>query len=714
MGIDLAKLAPEPGRSNRGRPATFAGLGALGALAALAVTAASCGKTGIRGAGGQGGGAPAGAAGAGASPDGATGGAGGQGGGGTGGGSAGSDPDAGAPDGGLPDPPMAVDPAVSRAWTWTACGTIEPAAPDQAALFDADGSIAVLDDAGRIRTYDASGTRPLASDGPASFLVNEPDGALLVGSATATEIVLRPIGAATARFTFAAPTSFTCGPKHAFSADGEYFLAYGGVGSCVWRSQATAGTTAGTGGNRLPVATISGSIAQATVRNGQLVTIASEDWNPIEIVTRDFAGVEASRVRLDLSVETSTRALLSPAGDRVTTTWGRTALWDAGTGKVVVDLGDLFPNALSQFTPAGDAVLLGNGVFRTADGARVSTLPPGSRAYDSQPTVLSANGRRLLVMPIGGRTALIDLSQPGFATVLGPHLRQTAPTTIGTLAISADASTLAATYGGVVFGFRLASRFEESRTLWTIYAGDQAFVGDISADGQWASAAGDNRALYSGTDGHVIWPQAGVSDVKCWGSQLRISPRGKWAAGASYGGTMDVFSLADAAQGKPWKTAAQFPTSCGDVAAFSRDERIMVTSMPALYRADASGAWQPVWSRSVGSPSGVPPGLREVHLTPDETAVLVSVCDVQPCSTRLYDVATGAILRSLPELTAARPSLSPEGSWIVAAGQLLHLPSGDTRTLDSKRTIATALFTSRGEIIAGTREGALVRYCRTP
>ena len=50
----------------------------------------------------------------------------------------------------------------------------------------------------------------------------------------------------------------------------------------------------------------------------------------------------------------------------------------------------------------------------------------------------------------------------------------------------------------------------------------------------------------------------------------------------------------------------------------------------------------------------------------------------------------------------------------MAGGTLLHLPSGDTRTLDSKRTIATAVFTSGGDIIGGTKDGALVRYCRGP
>jgi hypothetical protein len=610
---------------------------------------------------------------------------------------------------------MAVDPAVSRAWTWTACGTLAPAAPDQAALFDADGTIAVLDVDGRIRTYDASGSRPLAADGPASFLVNAPDGAVLAGSATATEIVLRPIDATAARFTFTVPAGAnTCSPKRAFSVGGDYFLAYGGGSTCVWRSTAGAASAPG---DRLPIAVISGSIDQAAIRDGELVTVApASDVDPIEIVTVDLAGAEVSRVRLDVPHDPNRRALLSPAGDRIATTaYGAAeALWDAGTGKSLLDFGDLFPGASPQFTPTGGAVLFGDGVFRTADGARLASLAPASRVYDSQPAALSADGRRLLATPNLSRISLIDLSQPGFAAVLGPHLRSTRARPPASLAISADASTLAASYGGVVFGFQLAPRFEESRTLWTIYAGSEVLMTDLGGDGQWASAAGDNRALYGGTDGRVIWAQGGVPAVTCYGNLLRISPRGKWAAGAGYGRTMDVFSLEGAEGGTPWKTTAQFPAQCGDVAAFSRDDRIMATSGPALYRLDASGSWQPVWTRFAGVQDSDLPGLHDVHLTPDETAVLVSRCDGPTCVARLHDVATGTILRDLPEITAPRPSFSPEGSWIVAGGQLLHLPSGDTRTLDSNLNVATAVFTPRGEIVAGTRDGALVRYCRGP
>lgn len=658
------------------------------------------GANGSRGHGGAGGAAP--------SPDGGLmrGGPGGQSG---GDGSPPAGQDGGAADGPRLDAPMTVDPAASRAWTWSACGTLAPTAPDQGALFDADGSIALIDEDGRIRTYDSSGTIRLGADGPAAFLINGPDGVVLAGEATDTEIVLRPIGATAARFTFAIPPGAnTCGPKRAFSVGGEYFLAYGGGSTCVWRSDSI-------DIDQMPVAVISGSIVQAAIRDDKVVVVGPpSDADSIEIVTLDFAGTEVSRAKVAVRPYSDPGFLLSPAGDRVVTTSGGMRLWDAGTGALILDLGDLFPSTMPQFTPAGDAVLFGDGVFRTADGARVATLPPQSRVYDSRSAALSADGRRLLVTPIGGRTALVDLSQPGFAAVLGPPPRSRTGV-IGALAISGDASTLTATYDGVVFGFRLAAPFEESRTLWTVWAGDLALEGDISADGQWVAAAGDNRALYGAADGRLIWPEPAPLNVQCLGSELRISPRGKWAAGASYQKTMDVFSLAGAVGGTPWRPTAQLPTRCGDVATFSRDEQTMATSAPAVYRTDANGAWQQVWSRFTGSAGGEPPfGLSEAHLTPDETAVLVSRCQSEPCITRLHDLATGEVLRDLPELTDPRPSLSPDGSWIVAGRTLLHLPSGDTRPLDPQRTIGTALFTSHGEIIAATSDGTLVRYCRTP
>ncbi|MEO5769363.1 MAG: hypothetical protein ABIS92_13510, partial [Polyangia bacterium] len=52
--------------------------------------------------------------------------------------------------------PGAVDPVVSRAWTWQRCGTIASEAADRAALFDPNGGVAVLGEHG-VRQYDASG-----------------------------------------------------------------------------------------------------------------------------------------------------------------------------------------------------------------------------------------------------------------------------------------------------------------------------------------------------------------------------------------------------------------------------------------------------------------------------------------------------------------------------------------------------------------------------
>ena len=77
------------------------------------------------------------------------------------------------------------------------------------------------------------------------------------------------------------------------------------------------------------------------------------------------------------------------------------------------------------------------------------------------------------------------------------------------------------------------------------------------------------------------------------------------------------------------------------------------------------------------------------------------------------EVITGAVLRGLPELQAPHPSFSPEGSWIVAGGTLLHLPSGDVRKLDPDLATTTALFTPEGDISAGSADNVLTRYCRS-
>ena len=375
---------------------------------------------------------------------------------------------------------------------------------------------------------------------------------------------------------------------------------------------------------------------------------------------------------------------------------------------------------MPAFSASGDLVLLGDGVFRTVDGVRTAKLPALSRLGEASPLALSADGRRVIASAYG-RAALFDVATPGMTAILGPPLHSDHRLDpIWTLAISRG-SVLAVATAGVVFGIRVAPQFEESPTPWSIVAGDSAFVGDISDDGRWASAAGDNRVLYSAVDGRLAWPSRLPSaNVDSAGTQLRMSPQGNWAAGASYEGTMDVFALGDATR-MPWLPVSVLPMGCQEAAAFSRDEKMLATSRPSLYRFDATTAdkWQPVWSHPSNSAPPVFPGLgnwlTDVRFSPDETALVVSHCDhVLPanCAATLYKAATGEVIQTLADLTAPRPSFSPDGSWIVAGAKLLHLPSGDTRSLDSSLPLTAAVFTPEGDIVVGAANVVLARYCR--
>jgi hypothetical protein len=91
-----------------------------------------------------------------------------------------------------------------------------------------------------------------------------------------------------------------------------------------------------------------------------------------------------------------------------------------------------------------------------------------------------------------------------------------------------------------------------------------------------------------------------------------------------------------------------------------------------------------------------------VHLDPDHAQP--TTCSVgNDCQTVLGNGKT---------LSGGRhPRFSSDGHWIVAAGTLLHLPSGETRAFDANAT--EALFAPNGDVIAGETDGSLVRFCRS-
>jgi hypothetical protein len=274
------------------------------------------------------------------------------------------------------------------------------------------------------------------------------------------------------------------------------------------------------------------------------------------------------------------------------------------------------------------------------------------------------------------------------------------------------------------FGLQLAPRFADSKVVWGASVEINLEV-DVSADGKTVAVMGDGRVLYAGADGRIVWPTPltppppDISFPACLPVRLRFSPQMTWLAGNNYTRVLDVFDVRDLSRGTPPVPVLHLPAGC-DAIAFSRDERLMATSGAALYQtAPNADGWRKKWSAVVPAPpedSLITAGVAsDVSFSPDERQLLVSRC-AQPsggCMVSLLGVETGQVLRARPELQSPHPSFSPEGSWIVAGGTLLHLPSGDVRTLDLALATTTALFTPDGDIIAGSADDILTRYCRS-
>jgi WD40 repeat protein len=601
----------------------------------------------------------------------------------------------------------------SEAWTWRACGSIKPGPAAKVARFSPSGrQVYVKDERGAVTLYDVAGqTAPLPIGPIDGALVYAPDDTLFVrASDPSPRIVLQPVAGTGPTFIFEYPQTdaFCDSEGSAFSPNGEYFYAANGQSTCVWRV--------------VDEALVAATYGSRTAVNDETLVMLTPDVDSAknaEIVTRSFGGAELGRVRLAGEVESSTDLVLSPAGDRVAgSSSGR--LWDAATGAEILPTSSWPRVPLAIFSGTGEAVLVGDGVFRTRDAARIATLPRFSRiqwALD-----LAPDGRQALGLQFGDVAALSDVSAPGVVRMLGSSTINPAKSgsQIESLEISADGEILVmGTRYWASFAYRLAPRFEDS----TLLSSMRAWLATLSADGRFAASSGDARVIYDVRDGALLFVGPEAGPAVCRGVRLRPSPSGQWAAGAGFEGKLDVFSGFSRASvaADPWQQPfVSLPAGCFDTAAFTNDEQLMATSEPALYRTgSAPEDWQRIWRRQGsalggGGLSGESYATNDVVFSPDETRLLVSRCSDDTCDVRIYDVADVAPPVMLPALTAPHPSFSPGGEWIVDAGTLLHLRSGEVRALDPAADISVALFAPNGDVIAGGAGGIVTRYCRAP
>jgi hypothetical protein len=110
-----------------------------------------------------------------------------------------------------------------------------------------------------------------------------------------------------------------------------------------------------------------------------------------------------------------------------------------------------------------------------------------------------------------------------------------------------------------------------------------------------------------------------------------------------------------------------------------------------------------------------------VVFTPDGTRMLVSNAQQRwgagsnegwQVNTRLLRVEDGSVIRDYGNALDRRPSLSPDGQWVVAGAVVFQLESGAGVTLD--RNVVLSTFLPDGRIAAADRANQMTLYCPGP
>jgi WD40 repeat protein len=486
----------------------------------------------------------------------------------------------------------------------------------------------------------------------------------------------------------------TCGDTLEFAPDNQHLLLLGGSATCAIDL------------NGAVVARVAQMFSEVGFQAGQLVAQTA----PLAFSAFDGAGQALPPTVLAINPDDVRTCALSPAGDRVAIQTDGDLdfgyrLYDRKSGAIVADL-QQEPRYVDRplFSPDGSFVLLGGHVLRSADGSVVSAMQRGV----DYPVGLSVDGRRLGMQiddgPREPHFMLLDLASNKPVRAFGTHNNSL----IG-ISVSPDGTRFATTTGYLMMIWNIDAEFSASSPAWVARTGLDMYS-QFSPDGSILAVSGDGRALFSadGSSMFRVLPPPSVST--CGWAHFAFSPDGRWVAGGFYGFFVDVYDT------MTHELVTRLPSSsCNSTASFSPDGALLVTGALETYRTTD-------WTRV--SPENIVPvqgtfedneAMNGATFAPDGTNLVVSRCTLDSLSINgsrhcqnWLSTADGVARTTLP-VSGPRPNFSPDGGNIVAGADLLQLSSGAVASLGPD--ITSAAFAPNRDIIAGTKDGAVVRFC---
>jgi WD40 repeat protein len=639
--------------------------------------------------------------------------------------------------------PGAVDPAVSKQWSWQKCGAIPPTPLADQAQFLPTGELVISYEDGSVLVHPAGGGPPerqlvAPSPQPGGLFGLSLDGAMLARSSGSSVLVLNTADGSQSHGV-AEPPQCANGALQ-FSAEGDYVFETGGQTTCIWRMA-----------DDSLIAEMPGSLSTAAIRAGQLYALddgpTSNGASPALLAyslpaspcaATCSAPVQTSRIPLQCPIPGTEctqdgPVLISPRADSVAGATSTifpaapiiaTALWNLD-GSLAYSSATPLSGSTSIASPPpgsilysipGDRLVLVDRVVNVSTATAELQLSDQAvkDAQDGQGgTVALDNGGQVLAAVLvglrtGGQVALYDLPSGRTVQVVGAMPSMSSAPQPTDIAVSEDGTRLALASDWSPL-WRIDPEFAKSNILSI----DRGYTVDVrfSADGSEELLSGETFLLNRADTGEgVQWGPALPASVpvECGVSGARLSPQGDRLLSVEYDPTARVTTV-QVLDIKSDQLITQLPTSfCNARAAYSQDGTLVATSDPRLFRASD---WSTAWTATNVLSRVSSEYEDDVQFRPNANEILVSHCaDSGNQLHALYSLADGSMLRLLPEIQSIRAKFSPEGNWVVSGATLLHLPDGEQRILDAQSVLAT--FAPNGDAIALLADGSLARYCK--